>query len=123
MSKKKLPPSNDKIPEEEMLLAEALAEAHARKLQWCAYAPYVDGECCAVGALALVQLTKEGKPIPKDGGTGAEIIDNTTAIKLSGLGDWAARSVMDGNDSYSPDASGRWVTLGIAFRQAFGDQD
>jgi hypothetical protein len=56
--------ANDSIPEDEMLLAEAIAAARSRNLNWCsgvAFEPAVDGayddekttSCCAIGALAL----------------------------------------------------------------------
>src|ERR1044071_7703505 len=57
MAKKK---SNDKIPADEMLLAEAIAAAESAGLTGCAGAPFlhdVEGrliKCCAVGALALI---------------------------------------------------------------------
>ena len=54
--------SNDKIPEDEMLLAEACAAAKAKGLAWCLDVPFRDArgmrttpdkarQCCALGAL------------------------------------------------------------------------
>jgi hypothetical protein len=53
--------SNDNIPADEMLLAEAIAAAKARGMGWCAGTPFMrDGSgayphnanaCCALGAL------------------------------------------------------------------------
>ena len=54
--------SNDDIPADEMLLAEALAAAKARKMKWCEGQPFADKSgalcepesaiaCCALGAI------------------------------------------------------------------------
>lgn len=105
--------SNDKIPEDEMLLAEALAAAKARGLGWTRYTRFRDllgnwcgpeeaASCCVLGALELAGYLDRG-------GITYEL-----------------RNASDGNDSddriWSEHTDGA-TSLGWAFRCFFTQED
>ena len=117
--------SNDNIPEDEMLLAEALSAARARNMKWNQGAPFaVRGEqvraddvakfgipsdadaCCAVGALYLAGTLTPRRHIAKQrrGSLVKTVIGN----------DWSTHWEIDNNDSGE--------SLGWAFRCAMEDQ-
>jgi len=126
-NKKKLEKANDNIPHDEMMLAEALAAAHAEKLTWTANAALDDNRCCALGALAIAALHKQGRGLPTVGWgpTQRAFMGSIEAMKIAGLKFSQAESVMAGNDSSeeNPGDFGFYMDLGIAFRQAFGDRE
>lgn len=110
--------SNDNIPIDEMLLAEALAAAQAAGLEWCAGYPFKSArgnpckpqrakQCCALGALYLAGKTPLSTAIC--GG----------ARNMRG-GLFSAR-VWDGNDGemdWARNVGDQGESLGWAFRQA-----
>jgi hypothetical protein len=112
----RVPKANDNIPADEMVLAEALAEAHARGLKWTSGTPFDTGtkipenprECCAIGAIAL----RDGKV-----GQDAYQVAKRT-LEAAGLPDVKCYVVYRGNDRDDDEDDSPGMTLGRAFRHA-----
>lgn len=110
--------SNDNIPQDEMLLAEALAAAKARGLKWCRDVLFLDkggyslpgnqskfaDSCCAYGAL----IVADRAPIRY-----AERPDN---IRRIGVGN-------DEADNWPPHTDDNGESLGWAFRCAMTQEE
>ncbi len=120
--------ANTNIPADEMLLAEAIAAAHANKLRWTSGSPFTEAyglacsvypgkrdtkACCAIGAIAVAKGIRKGQ----DAYT---VFDTTVRDQLK----LRTGDVYYGNDNegYTKCTNDNGMTLGRAFRYAMTDE-
>lgn len=108
--------SNDEIPADEMLLAEAIAAAKARDLGWCKETPFADANgygclsdkavtCCALGALHFA---------------GRADMNSRLYYSRGRLADVSEGNDLDGE--WQPTKTDRGGSLGWAFRCAMTEE-
>ena len=112
--------SNDDIPEDEMLLAEAIAAAKADGFRWTARRYFGDGCCCATGALHLAK----GRTATYVNSFEIRITENEVADRLGAP--HGGLLIATGNDYESEWSSLEYdhgESLGWAFRCAMTQED